>query len=259
MTEQLTPEQLAMLVDRKTGIVNDSYLIDGITLGELQTYLEESGVVNNTEALSGYRLEELIDIRQQPQVHAPVAASFGGLKEEGLLSLLMGLVDTRTFQGVRFKACSHYWTHLVTVESTPNREDFYFGLFGGGLNYAESDSPVAMLRLGVEGRGSEVLVLSGKYCGEFVTRTVPGDGVIYTELWYGADSRAPLTMACANSTRDHSYGLSEQEPVDLSKEGLSRLSYETALFQSEFDAMAEPLCQELTGLKTKFTNLKNNR
>jgi len=215
-------------------------------------------VTKNTERLDGYRLEDLYAMRERPFIHTPDAATFAGLSKEGLETTLTTLVNTRTFQGARLEPAGGRWTRLVSVEVVPNREDFVFGLFGGGINDASIERPVAILRLGVEGRQSEVLVLSGQYEGRFVTFNQMVGDVLYTEVWYEADSRGELLITCTNSTRAHNYGDSQQSVDKAPSENLVNLSYETALLESVFESMVEAMRQELSGLKTKLSNLKNN-
>ena len=257
MSENITPEQLAGLLDRK-GTANDARHFNGLTFDQLVEILESSMVTKNTDRLGGYRLEDFYAMRERPFIHTPDTATFAGLSAEGLETTLTTLVNTRTFQGARLEPAGGRWTHLVSVEVLPDREDFVFGLFGGGINDASIERPVAIMRLGVEGRQSEVLVLSGQYEGRFVTFNQMEGDTLYTEVWYEADSRGELLITCVNSTRAHKYGAAQQTVDKVPSENLIDLSYETALLESTFQPMVEALRQELSGLKTKLSNLKNN-
>lgn len=257
MSETITPAQLASLLDRKSP-ANDTRQFNGMTLDQIVELLETTLVSKNSERLGGYRLEDFYATHERPFIHTPDATSFGGLDPIAFEATLTGLVNTRTFQGTRLAPTTCPWTHLVSVEVVPDREDFVFGLFGGGINDATVERPVAVLRLGVEGRQSEVLVLSGQYEGRFVTFNRMEDDVLYTEVWYEAASRGELLITCANSTRAHRYGDAEQSVSLPPNDSLIALPYETALLESTLEHLVAPLRQELSVLKTKLSDMKNN-
>lgn len=256
MTDSLTEKQLDSLLDKESGVANDTRLVDGKSFQELTEILGETVTFHDAKAIGGLSIEDLELVRNKPLVYAPIASTFGGYTGEGLLGMLLGLVDTRTFKGQCFEATDKQWTHLVSVEVTPDREDFVFGLFGGGTKDITSERPVAIIKLGVSERNSDVLVLGGEYKGKFVYHTRTEGDITIVDLWYGATSRDKLWMTCANSTRVHTYGASCQEGSDNPPEGYFTIPCETVIYQTEFEEMVAPLRQELAELSSLLATIK---
>jgi len=247
---EITPEQLATKLDRD-GTANDTQLLQGRTLDELYAFVESEGRVHEVKSLGGFGLDDFYAIAQQAKVYAEEVDKFGGLTVSELKAQLNQLVETRTFQPTFFTPTTNPWTLLVTVEIQPDREDFVFGLMGGG---SEGEQPLVMLRVGAQGRPSLALALAGQINGQFYSRSRSENDVIFLEIWHTAERRDTLHMACLNSTRAHTYGPcqfdGEVPPIDT----LFPIVCDEAITTETFIESVTPLQEELKALKETLLN-----
>lgn len=257
MTQTLSPEQLAMRLD-KDAPANDTLLVDGKGLGDLLQALETRGIAVNSEHFNGYQIQDLRDIKTRPFNYAEEAAKFGGLTPEELMTKLFGFIDTRMFKPAYFTPSQEEWTLLTTLTITTEREDFVFGLLGGGSLENPTECPVGLLRIGVHNRESFALALTGKYSGQFLTTTRVEDDQVLVDVYYGNSTRGGLYMTCLNSTSAHQYGESTQVDVKPAWDDCVVVSYDEVIPVSEFDEKVAQTFEELKALKDTLQSIKNN-
>lgn len=257
MTQTLSPEQLATRLD-KDAPANDTLMIDGKGLSDILEVLETRGIAVNSEHFNGYQIQDLRDIKTRPFNYAEEAAKFGGLTPEELMTKLFGFIDTRMFKPAYFTPSQEEWTLLTTLTITTEREDFVFGLLGGGSLENPANCPVGLLRIGVHNRESFALALSGEYSGTFLTCSRVENGQAYMDVYYGNVYRGGLFMTCLNSTSGHQYGESTQSNVQPVWDDCVVVSYDEVIPVSEFDEKVAQTFEELKALKDTLQSIKNN-